>query len=51
MRYKVKALYAKGEKDVSRHLSMFGHVKPGQKLGRPLPKAKYYSITDSEPVP
>ena len=36
-------------------LTMFpsttGHVKPCGKLGRPLPKAKYSSATDSELVP
>ena len=26
-------------------------MKPGLNLGRPLSKAKYLSITDSEPVP
>jgi hypothetical protein len=31
--------------------STTGHEKPCGNLGRPLPKAKYYSATDSEPVP
>ena len=31
--------------------STTGHEKPRGKPGRPLPKAKYYSATDSEPVP
>ena len=31
--------------------STTGHEKPRGNLGRPLPKAKYYSATDSEPVP
>lgn len=33
------------------HLSRAGHVKPGLNLGRPLSKAKYSLMTDSEPVP
>jgi hypothetical protein len=33
------------------YLSRAGHVKPGLNLGRPLSKAKYSSMTDSEPVP
>ena len=32
-------------------LSTTGHEKSRGKLGRPLSKAKYYSVTDSEPVP
>ena len=28
-----------------------GHVEPRMNLGGPSPKAKYYSVTDSEPVP
>ena len=32
-------------------LSRTGHVKPCLKLGRPLSKAKYYLLTDSEQVP
>ena len=32
-------------------LSTTGHEKPCWKLGRPFPKAKYYLVTDSEPVP
>ena len=28
-----------------------GHVEPRVNLGGPSPKAKYYSVTDSEPVP
>ena len=31
--------------------STTGHVEPRGNLGRPLPKAKYSSATDSEPVP
>ena len=31
--------------------SSAGHVKPRVNLGGPSPKAKYYSVTDSEPVP
>ena len=31
--------------------STTGHVKPCGKLGGPSSKAKYYSSTDSEPVP
>ena len=31
--------------------SSAGHVKPRANLGGPSPKAKYYSVTDSEPVP
>jgi hypothetical protein len=47
----VIVLYAKVF-DLSRdHLSTAGHVKSGGKLGRPLPEAKYYLATDSEPVP
>ncbi len=33
------------------YLSKTGHVKPGLNLGGPPSKAKYSSITDSEPVP
>jgi hypothetical protein len=41
------------EKEIKQgwHLSRAGHVKPGLNLGRPLSKAKYSSMTDSEPVP
>ena len=31
--------------------STAGHVKSGGNLGGPSPKAKYYSLTDSEQVP
>ena len=31
--------------------STAGHVESGGNLGGPSPKAKYYSLTDSEPVP
>ena len=31
--------------------STAGHVKSGGNLGGPSPKAKYYSLTDSERVP
>ena len=31
--------------------SSAGHVEPRVNLGGPSPKAKYYSVTDSEPVP
>ncbi len=31
--------------------STAGHVKPRGNLGGPSPKAKYYSVTDSELVP
>ena len=47
----MKAPYAKWEKFSDRYLSRVGHVKPGLNLGRPLSKAKYYTMTDSEPVP
>ena len=33
------------------YLSKAGHVKPGLNLGGPPSKAKYSSMTDSEPVP
>ncbi len=33
------------------YLSMTGHVKSGLNLGGPSSKAKYLSMTDSEPVP
>ena len=33
------------------YLSMTGHVKSGLNLGGPPSKAKYSSMTDSEPVP
>ena len=33
------------------YLSRAGHVKPGLNLGRPLSKAKYSLMTDSEAVP
>ena len=33
------------------YLSKTGHVKPGVKLEGPPSKAKYSSMTDSEPVP
>ena len=33
------------------YLSRAGHVKPGLNLGRPLSKAKYSLMTDSEQVP
>ena len=43
-----------GERDVD-PLGVFpssaGHVKPRVNLGGPSPKAKYYSVTDSEQVP
>ena len=32
-------------------LSTAGHVKSSRNLGGPSPKAKYYLVTDSEPVP
>ena len=32
-------------------LSTAEHVKFRRKLGGPSPKAKYYLVTDSEPVP
>ena len=32
-------------------LSRAGHVKSCLNIGRPLPKPKYYFMTDSEPVP
>jgi hypothetical protein len=32
-------------------LSTAGHVKSRRKQGGPSPKAKYYLVTDSEPVP
>ena len=31
--------------------STAGHVEPRANLGGPSPKAKYYSVTDSEQVP
>ena len=31
--------------------STAGHEKPCGNSGGPSPKAKYYSVTDSEPVP
>ena len=31
--------------------SSAGHVEPRVNLGGPSPKAKYYSVTDSEQVP
>ena len=31
--------------------SILGHVKPREKQGGPPSKAKYYLMTDSEPVP
>ena len=34
-----------------RHPSTTGHVKPCGNLGGPSSKAKYYLMTDSEPVP
>ena len=36
---------------LDRFLSTTGHEKPGRNLGRPLSKAKYSLMTDSEPVP
>ena len=36
---------------LKRHPSIAGHVKPGENLGGPSSKAKYYSMTDSEQVP
>ena len=36
---------------LARYLSRAGHVKPGLNLGRPLSKAKYSTMTDSELVP
>ena len=45
------APYAKYFFCLDQFLSRAGHVKPGLNLGRPLSKAKYLSITDSEPVP
>jgi hypothetical protein len=33
------------------YLSKTGHVKPCPNLGRPLSKAKYEIVTDSEEVP
>ena len=32
-------------------MSRAGHVKSCLNIGRPLPKPKYYFMTDSEPVP
>ena len=43
-----------GERDVDllgAFPSSAGHVKPRVNLGGPSPKAKYYSVTDSEQVP
>ena len=36
---------------LSWHPSRAGHVKSGLNLGGPPSKAKYYPMTDSEPVP
>ena len=47
----VKARYAKAFGLLSGFLSTTGHVKPCGNLGGPSPKAKYYSVTDSEQVP
>jgi hypothetical protein len=33
------------------YLSTTGHEEPCRNLGGPSPKAKYYLVTDSEPVP
>ena len=38
-------------KPLSWHPSRAGHVKSGLNLGGPPSKAKYYPMTDSEPVP
>ena len=35
----------------TRILSTAGHEKSRRNPGRPLPKPKYYLVTDSEPVP
>ena len=36
---------------LAQHPSTAGHVKPCWNLGGPPSKAKYYLMTDSEPVP
>jgi hypothetical protein len=43
--------YTKWRCLVGRYPSNAGHVKSGMNLGRPLSKAKYSPMTDSEPVP
>ena len=43
-----------GERDkapVVSYPSTAGHVEPRGNLGGPSPKAKYYSVSDSEQVP
>jgi hypothetical protein len=47
----VKVPYAKRKSRRDWYLSKAGHVKPGLNLGGPPSKAKYSSMTDSEPVP
>lgn len=48
---KVKALYTKVEKEASGILSTTRHEKSSRKQPGPSGKAKYYLVTDSEPVP
>jgi hypothetical protein len=48
---KVTALYAKAACQLLEYPSIAGHVKPGENLGGPSPKAKYYPMTDSALVP
>ena len=48
---RVIAPYSKSYGYVGWHLSTVGHGKPRRNLGGPSPKAKYYSVTDSERVP
>jgi len=48
---KVKVLYAKTDLTRNCILSTTGHVKSDGNLPRPLGKAKYSLMTDSEPVP
>ena len=43
--------YTKWRRLVSRYPSNAGHEKSGMNLGRPLSKAKYSPMTDSELVP
>ena len=51
LRDRVIAPYGKMRTLINQYPSTARHVKSGRNLGRPLSKAKYSPMTDSEPVP
>ena len=51
VRERVKAPYTKSVTYLARFLSTAEHEKFRRNPGGPSPKAKYFLVTDSEPVP